>query len=83
MRTKATLDGIVIPAGIHFPVPSPWRRADLPEVCIEFPRSIPSVEFSVSLFTIFFAPAGTDLGVKLLKFYKGKTGKYQYIGICS
>ncbi len=38
MQTKATLDGIVIPANIHFPVPSPWRRADLPKVCIEFPR---------------------------------------------
>ncbi len=37
-RTKATLDDIVIPTGIHFPVPSPWRRADLPKVCIEFPR---------------------------------------------
>ena len=38
LRTKATLNGIVIPAGIHFPVPLPWRRADLPEVCIEFSR---------------------------------------------
>ena len=37
-QTKATLDGIVIPAGIHFPVPLPWGRADLPKVFIEFPR---------------------------------------------
>ena len=53
-RTKATLDGIVTPAGINFPVPSPWRKADLPKICIEFPHKIPSLEYSVSLFAICF-----------------------------
>jgi hypothetical protein len=43
--TKAALDNIIIPAGVHFPVPSPWQRADLPsKVGMEFPRITPNVE---------------------------------------
>ena len=43
--TKAALDNIIIPAGVHFLVPSPWQRADLPlKVCMEFPCITPNVE---------------------------------------
>jgi hypothetical protein len=43
--TKAALDDIVIPAGVHFLVPLPWRREDLPSrLRMEFPGITPYVE---------------------------------------
>ncbi len=43
--TKAALDNIIIPVGVHFPVQLPWQRADLPsKICMGFPRITPNVE---------------------------------------
>ncbi len=43
--TTAAMEDIIIPAGVHFLVPSPWQRADLPsKVGIEFPYITPNVE---------------------------------------